>query len=448
MTDLDSLQIQNDYANGLTQKQIADKYGVARNQIQKIFKINNIQARNCGHKVTTKAKKGLNNPRYLNFLHWHKKLTLKNIADILSLKSTVAVLSAMKRFDIPYRMSHQEHLTKEQVLFRKDPQNIISLNQNLTLQEIADQTGYTKGHISNIFSYNNIDPIIHKVERSSWEQKISDFLCKHTQVQLNKKDLIPPFEIDIFLPQHKIAIECNGVYWHSSEHVKSDYHLKKTNLCEQMGVRLYHLNCYDYRESSEKIIRFLHQLIDKSEFEYARRCEIELISNEVCRSFYDEYHIQNSPPLYRDSINIGLTRANELLCVMTFGKCRFNRNYEWELIRFASKKRVIGGASKILSYFEKNFSPKSIISYAEKTISHGNLYHKLGFIHQYDTKPDYKYVVNGKLIHRQQFQKSKLKQKFPDLYSDSLTEEEILRKAKIFRYYGCGNMVFTKMYDI
>ena len=32
----------------------------------------------------------------------------------------------------------------------------------------------------------------------------------------------------------------------------------------------------------------------------------------------------------------------ELVAVMTFGKPRFNKNYEYELIRYATKYKVIG----------------------------------------------------------------------------------------------------------
>jgi hypothetical protein len=66
---------------------------------------------------------------------------------------------------------------------------------------------------------------------------------------------------------------------------------------------------------------------------------------------------------------------------MTFSKPRFNRNYKYELVRFASKlgTQVIGGASKLLKYFEINYNPKSIISYADRRYSNGKLYYALGF---------------------------------------------------------------------
>lgn len=44
---------------------------------------------------------------------------------------------------------------------------------------------------------------------------------------------------------------------------------------------------------------------------------------------------------------------------MSFGKSRFNRKFEYELIRFASKldMSIVGGASKLLSHFKMEYSP-------------------------------------------------------------------------------------------
>ncbi|MBR4316253.1 MAG: hypothetical protein IKP65_04695 [Alphaproteobacteria bacterium] len=81
------------------------------------------------------------------------------------------------------------------------------------------------------------------------------------------------------------------------------------------------------------------------------------------------------------SIKLGLFHENELVSVMTFGKPRFNKNYQYELIRFASKLgyQIIGGASKLLTCFINQYHPESIISYADRRYSNGELYEAIGF---------------------------------------------------------------------
>jgi hypothetical protein len=96
---------------------------------------------------------------------------------------------------------------------------------------------------------------------------------------------------------------------------------------------------------------------------------------------------------------------------MTFNKLEGRKcmcDGEWNLSRFCNKRdySVIGSASKLLNYFIKCNNPKRIISYADRDWSRGDLYEKLNFNKLYDTDSDYKYVVNGKRVHKSNFKKS------------------------------------------
>lgn len=52
---------------------------------------------------------------------------------------------------------------------------------------------------------------------------------------------IAPLELDIYLPELKLAIEHDGLYWHNSEKVKPGYHVLKTRMAEKAGIRLIHV---------------------------------------------------------------------------------------------------------------------------------------------------------------------------------------------------------------
>ena len=67
-------------------------------------------------------------------------------------------------------------------------------------------------------------------------------------------------------------------------------------------------------------------------------------------------------------MRLGLYFNDELLSLMTFGKSRFSKNTEWELLRFCNKLgyHIPGAAGKLLKYFEKNWHPMSLISYADR----------------------------------------------------------------------------------
>jgi hypothetical protein len=118
------------------------------------------------------------------------------------------------------------------------------------------------------------------------------------------------------------------------------------------------------------------------------------------------------------------------------------------LIRYATSKHVIGGAGKLLSYFERKFKPKSIITYADRRFSQGNMYYKLGFKFSRNNVPSYIWV-NDKLVYsRFQCQKSKLKELLRDNFNEDLSENENMSLNGFYKLYDCGNLVFEKRNNI
>ena len=62
----------------------------------------------------------------------------------------------------------------------------------------------------------------------------------------NCRNIIAPLEIDIFIPSKNIAIEYDGLYWHSSNKfsgrtIEKKYHLNKTEQCLKKGIKLIHI---------------------------------------------------------------------------------------------------------------------------------------------------------------------------------------------------------------
>ena len=129
---------------------------------------------------------------------------------------------------------------------------------------------------------------------------------------------------------------------------------------------------------------------------------------------------------------------------MAFSKSRFNKNYDWELLRFASifSFNVIGGAGKLLKYFENNYDG-SLISYSDKRWSKGNLYKQLGFEELKDSSPSYFYTKGTKRFNRVMYQKHKLK-KLLENYDEKLSEYENMSNNGFMRIWDCGNKVFIK----
>lgn len=215
-------------------------------------------------------------------------------------------------------------------------------------------------------------------------------------------------EIDIYLPELKIGFEFNGLYWHSDEYKDKSYHINKTNSFKDKGIRIIHIweDDFDFRISIVKsqILNLLG--ISKSKV-YGRKCEVRLIKDS--KEFLDNNHIQGSD---KSIIKLGLYYDDSLLSIMTFDKFEGRKKMEensYNLSRFCNKinYNVIGGASKLLSYFIKQYDPIRIVSYADKDWSIGQLYHTLGFSNISESKPDYKYILDGRRVHKSRYRKSR-----------------------------------------
>ena len=278
---------------------------------------------------------------------------------------------------------------------------------------------------------------------SGLENEIKSFLNEfNIKIETNVKNIISPQELDIYLPEQKIAFEFNGLYWHSELFKSNNYHQLKTEKCEEYGISLIQIYEDDWLYKKNIVKSRILNLLGLSEKIYARKCEIKEVSdNEIIREFLEKNHIQG----YVGSIyKIGLFHNDELISLMTFGKQRKPMNgndKNFELIRFCNKLNisVIGGASKLFKYFIRNYNPIEVISYADRSWSKGNLYEKLGFSMEYKTKPNYYYIINGVRKYRFNYRKDKL---IKEGFDKNKTEHQIMLERNIFRIYDSGNLKY------
>ena len=231
---------------------------------------------------------------------------------------------------------------------------------------------------------------------SSAEQELYAYVLELMQgkckVKHNCRTVIESMELDVYVPDKKLALEYDGLYWHSDEmQADKTYHLRKTAQCQEKGVHLVHVfeNEWLYNKDIVKSrIRDLLGVHDKTV--YARKCEVREVVSKASKQFQDDNHIQGS---INAPVSLGLYYKDELVSLMTFGKCRFDKKHEWELLRFCNKLgyHIPGAASKLLKHFEHGCKPKSLVSYADRRWSQGKLYRALGFKLDHVSPPNYWY---------------------------------------------------------
>ena len=257
-------------------------------------------------------------------------------------------------------------------------------------------------------------------------------------------------ELDIYIPSEKLAIEYDGLFWHSETAggKTKEYHLDKLDRCNLQNIRLITIFEDEWINKKDIVKDRLKTILKKNDNKiYARECKIEEISGKHTNMFIDKHHIQGRCP---SKVNIGLFRENELVSVMTFGTPRIilgNKQMDrdsYELLRFASNGCIVmGGASRMFQYFLKTYSPKQIISYADRRWSDGKLYETLNSQSKEIVEPSFTYFKPGYAIryHKFGFRKSALDKKL-DIFDLNLTEWENMQLNGWDRIWDCGNFKY------
>ena len=277
------------------------------------------------------------------------------------------------------------------------------------------------------------------------EKEVVDFVKSiySGKVIENDHSVIAPYELDILIPEKHVAIEFNGDYWHSEASGKGEkYHSNKTEMCAEHGIKLVHVFEHDWDKKQEIVKDMLGSIIGVGQRRiFARKCVVKNIKSNVSNEFLEANHLQGGD---KSSVRYGLYHGDELVSVMTFGKPRFNKNHDWELIRFASKigTQVIGGASKLLSAFRKE-NKGSVVSYADRSHSDGNVYEKMGFNLVGVSKPNYVWLnKEGVMLTRYQCQKHRLASVLGDGFNENESETENMKRNGWIKVFDCGNLVY------
>lgn len=340
----------------------------------------------------------------------------------------------LNKYGVDYHT--QKHLSREVLDNLSNRDWLIEHHHTLkkTLSQVANEVGC---NITTVYRYcmiNNVE-IKHYYE-SAQQREISDWLqTLNITVDINRRDLISG-ELDIYLPEHDLAIEYCGVYWHSDIHprITSNYHLNKLKLCQTKNIRL--LTIFEdewvYRKEivKQKILAILGKTTSSV---FARKCDITKITNKkIKQQFFNQHHIQGSGP---GSITYGLMHNNVIVAMMTFIE---QVDGVYVLNRYASSPRVVGGFQKLLAHFCKSHVWKQLVSFADLRWSEGDVYNKGGFALDKILQPDYRYVFGNNTHHKFAFRRERLKIFLGQHFNPSLTEVENMRNAGYYRIWNCG----------
>ncbi|APU92762.1 DUF723 domain-containing protein [Salmonella enterica subsp. enterica serovar Anatum] len=245
---------------------------------------------------------------------------------------------------------------------------------------------------------------------SKAEQELRELvkqLVPHLEVQNNVRGLIGEFsvrfkgdkerkiiknaELDIYIPELRLAIEYNGMYWHDVRTKGYGYHLGKRQACDRAGIRMMTIWEADWNDERKRpiIIRMLKNALGVRDERtvYARKCYIAPVPQDVYREFMNANHVQGYASAKEAKYGLYERTTDELVACMSF-KIMKNRDQKtlpdgyvlWDMVRYATSCNVPGGRSKLFKFLREEFHMDHVQSFLDADYFTGISYATGGWI--------------------------------------------------------------------
>lgn len=265
-------------------------------------------------------------------------------------------------------------------------------------------------------------------------------------------------ELDIYVPERKLAIEFNGVFWHSDKRKDKNYHANKTRKCREQGIYLMHVSDIDWSSKQKKIKDLIANKLGLSTSYKinARDCVVEELEGKDASEFVDTYHIQGCK--VSTEVRLGLRHpVHGLVAVMLFGKgktlrgtARTGKEAPWELSRFATNHSVRGGASKLFKYAVNKYRMGVVKSLSDNDFFDGKLYETLGFQRVSETVDYQVYHPKLGLLPKYQWQRRAIPKRLAEIGSatsfdpriDTRTEWQLEDEVGALRFWNSGKITW------
>lgn len=292
-------------------------------------------------------------------------------------------------------------------------------------------------HPANAFPHRNSKQEI-EIANAIIEMGIS---CDH--IEHNNRSILDGKELDLWIPEKRIAIEHCGEVWHSSmmrPRPDDRYHIyDKMKCCESLGITLYTIFGIEWQTRRPQILNLLRSKFAlPSNKLFARRCSVLRVEGCAAKKFIEANHIQGCKKA--PSLSYGLFFDDGLIAVMGFDH-HPRISTTMTLSRFCCLPgyQIVGGASKLFKHAADEQNWNHIISWSDNRWSSGKLYEAIGFIKAEELKPDYKYFSSQGIFSKQSCTKKDLLLKHPELNPND-TEEDMAKQVGLFRFYDCGKI--------
>ena len=249
--------------------------------------------------------------------------------------------------------------------------------------------------------------------------------------------------VDFYLPKAQFGIAVYSVSHHSAPMVE-----KRIFLSHFKDFPIIHLWEDQWIHKREIVQARLLSQLGKNKKIHGRQTEIKPIATTETLKFLSENHLH--VPL-KAKYKYGLFHHIELVAVATFSKRRvmeregrlFN---SYEMVRFCNKNgyTVVGGLSKLISFFIEHVNPDDIMTYTDKDWPGGRAYNLLGF-EKVDELPSFELWID-KYSRERQYPHRIIAERFPqweNMNISSITDDQLFENG-FYRVLAGGSIKLLK----
>jgi len=275
---------------------------------------------------------------------------------------------------------------------------------------------------------------------SDEEKELRAFITSHYfgEILTSHRKLIYPYELDIYLPDLKLAFEYCGLYWHSEKGGKDkQYHLNKHKLCDEAGVRLITIFSDEWQQKREIVESTIKHFLGKSDRGVGgRTVSIKEIDWKTAKDFLNKHHLMGAGAAGKTKLG-AFTKGGDLCGVMVFGSPANEQGDEWivEMKRYVSDgKNNAGVASKMFKHAIKNYGYTRVTAFVDRRWFTGSFKSMAKFQLIRHTTPSLFWTDFTHRYHRRKYSKIK-----PPVGQSK--QQYLYDTYKLSRIWDCGKSV-------
>lgn len=278
----------------------------------------------------------------------------------------------------------------------------VTIKCSKCLKTYVSKIGFIKQRIK----YTKNNPCIkcvpiYSINNYYKELELLEFIKDNYKGKIITSDrtVLKPLELDIYLPDLKLAFEFNGTYWHSDIFKSKNYHKLKTDRCLKLGITLMHIyeNLWDTKQDIIKSLIFKSLKINKpinEEFKISR------VSLKDSNFFIANNSIKDH---IKADVRFGLYYKNVLVSLITL----IEKEFHYQLnICDVINMNIEKGKKELFEEIKRYCGEKDIITYIDRSYSNGNIFENFGFNRDFINDPQeiitdkYKIYNSGNIVFR------------------------------------------------